>query len=53
MCSVRWLVAIASIISRSIRRGVIVEDTLTSEMDDSRFPFETDIQHRVIICLTC
>jgi hypothetical protein len=53
MCSVRWSVAIASIISRSVCRGVTAEDTLTFKMDDSRFPFETDIQHRVIICLSC
>lgn len=44
---------ITRLISRSVCKGVIVEDTVTFEMDDSYFPFETNIYHRVIICLSC
>ena len=44
---------ITHFISRSVRRRVIAGNTVTFEMDDSYFPFKTDINHRVIICLTC
>lgn len=53
MCSTYRSLATTRIISRSVRRRVIAEDTVTFEMDDPHFPFEIDVYHRVIICLTC
>jgi uncharacterized protein (DUF2225 family) len=53
MCSIYRSLATTRIISRSIRRRVIAEDTITFEIDDLYFPFKIDIYYRVIICLTC
>jgi hypothetical protein len=41
------------ITSRSVPRRSVTKDTVTFEMGDSHFPFESDTQNRVIVCLTC
>jgi hypothetical protein len=41
------------ITSRSVPRKSVTEDTVTFEMGDLHFPFESDTQNRVIICLIC
>lgn len=53
MCSTYRSLATTRIISRSVRRRVIVDDIVTFEIDDPYSPFEISICHRVIICLIC